>query len=801
MKTKLNILFVEDSADDMELMLLEIEKKNIKAEWKRVENKKDLLSELNNPWDIIISDYVMPGFSGPEVLEIVRGKNELLPIIIVSGTVGEDVAVDTLKLGANDYLMKSNLKRLVPSIERAVAEYKIKLKNVKIEQENKIFAHALRGISDSVTMTDLENNLFFVNNAFLRNYGYREEEVLGKKMDMFRPSKNPTNIDEKILEETLTGGWKDELWNKRKDGTEFQILLSSSVIKNEHGKTVALLGISNDITERKHAELLQSIILNISQAANTDIYLNQLIGIIKVELQKIIDIKNFFVALYDETTDVFTSPYTDDDKDAFIESWAAGKTLSAYVLKNKKPILLSKDEILLLAHNGDIEIIGTVAEMWMGVPLIVKGKPFGVFAIQNYENTEAYNQNDLDVLEFISHQMSISIERKRAEEELVAAKEKAEESDRLKSAFLATMSHELRTPLNAIIGFSDLIKENKSLDQILTFAGIVNRSGRHLLEIVEEIFDVTLLEIGQFNVVKEKHNLSSIMQLVQELSESEREKKRSNIELIYKPDVDDDNLFVFTDKSKLKQILLNLLKNALKFTHKGYIEYGYTRVIEKDTPLLRFYIKDTGIGIAKDKQEFIFNIFRQADETLTRYYGGTGIGLFIVKRFTEILGGRVDLKSEVGKGSEFSVTIPYVEPKKIKKEDSKNTESSDFSVFLDKLILIVEDDYASTELLIALLNEKKIKHIEAHNGEEAVKICSENKAIDFVLMDLKMPVMNGYQACRKIKKIRPELTIIAQSAHALDKEIGEAYKAGCNDFITKPIDQNKLYAILSKVLK
>ena len=785
----------------MELMLLELEKKNIKTERKRVENKKDLLSELNNPWDIIISDYVMPGFSGPEVLEIVRERNELLPIIIVSGTVGEDVAVDTLKLGATDYLMKNNLRRLVPSIERAVAEYKIKLKNVKIEQENKIFAHALRGISDSVTMTDLENNLFFVNNAFLRNYGYREEEVLGKKMDMFRPSKNPTNIDEKILEETLTGGWKDELWNKRKDGTEFQILLSSSVIKNEHGKTVALLGISNDITERKHAELLQSIILNISQAANTDIYLNQLIGIIKVELQKIIDIKNFFVALYDETTDVFTSPYTDDDKDAFIESWAAGKTLSAYVLKNKKPILLSKDEILLLAHNGDIEIIGTVAEMWMGVPLIVKGKPFGVFAIQNYENTEAYNQNDLDVLEFISHQMSISIERKRAEEELVAAKEKAEESDRLKSAFLATMSHELRTPLNAIIGFSDLIKENKSLDQILTFAGIVNRSGRHLLEIVEEIFDVTLLEIGQFNVVKEKHNLSSIMQLVQELSESEREKKRSNIELIYKPDVDDDNLFVFTDKSKLKQILLNLLKNALKFTHKGYIEYGYTRVIEKDTPLLRFYIKDTGIGIAKDKQEFIFNIFRQADETLTRYYGGTGIGLFIVKRFTEILGGRVDLKSEVGKGSEFSVTIPYVEPKKIKKEDSKNTESSDFSVFLDKLILIVEDDYASTELLIALLNEKKIKHIEAHNGEEAVKICSENKAIDFVLMDLKMPVMNGYQACRKIKKIRPELTIIAQSAHALDKEIGEAYKAGCNDFITKPIDQNKLYAILSKVLK
>ncbi len=636
--------------------------------------------------------------------------------------------------------------------------------------------------------------------SFLKTYGYEEKEISGKNMNKFDSSRNSPGLKKHILEETLKGGWQGELWNKRRNGSEFQISLSTSIIKDNEENLLALVGVSNDITERKRAELLQKIIYNISQAANTAKGLDELIEIIKDQLQLIIDVKNFYVAFYNEDDNTFSSPYMLDEKDKFV-TWDAGKTFTNYVYRSQKPALLTKNDAKRLEKLREVEFVGTLPEVWLGVPLKVKGETYGVFAVQNYENKDAYTEKDLEVLEFVSHQMSISIERKKAESELKIAFEKAMESDRLKSAFLATMSHELRMPLNAVIGFSDLIKGKLTMDKVMNFAGIINSSGRHLLEIVEEIFDVTLLEVGEVNIVKEKYSLAPIMQNIKELIQAEQTKIDSKLELIYKPSKDENEILIYTDKSKFKQILTNLLKNALKFTHEGFIEYGFEKIEENGTPFLRFYVKDTGIGIAKDKQDIVFNIFRQVDETFTRYYGGTGIGLFVVKRFTDILGGKVDLESEEGKGSTFYVTLPYIESEKSNEDKKQETKIENTSTFSGRTILIAEDDEVSIELLIEILKELKTNYITAKNGNEAVKYCSENPNIDLVLMDIKMPDMSGYEATKLIKKERPELNIIVQTALAVTGDREKALKAGCDNYITKPIQKDELIGIIQELFK
>jgi PAS domain S-box-containing protein len=682
--------------------------------------------------------------------------------------------------------------KLADSANRMISE------RIKAEEDLNIMAHAFKSISDCVSITDLENKILFVNDSFLKTYGYDYEEIVGKKIDLFGSPKNPEGLHDQILKETFKGGWTGELWNTRRNGSEFQITLSSSSIKNNLGCVTALVGVSKDITEQKRADLLQKIIYNISQATNTTKGLDELIDFIKKQLELIIDIKNFYVAFYNEKDDTFTSPFMLDEKDSF-DTWPAGKSFAAYVYRNNKSILLTIDDIKKLVKSGEVELVGTVPEVWLGVPLIVKGKTYGIFAIQNYQNKETYNKRDLKMLEFVSHQMGISIERKKVETELKTAYEKAMESDRLKSAFLATMTHELRTPLNAVIGFSELINKEIELDRILKFAGIINRSGHYLLEIVEGIFDATLMEAGQVNIIKRTYSLSSIMQSVQELAQAEQIKHDSSIQVNYKP-TDDDEMFIHTDKSKLKQILINLIKNAIKFTNEGYVEYSYEKIIENGISQLRFYVKDTGIGIAKDKQKIIFDIFRQADDSLTRDYGGTGIGLYVVKRFTEILGGRVELESEKGKGSIFYISIPMNELAKTDSKFNQENKQKSAGSYSDKTILIVEDDNISTKLLAEILRDKKINYLIAQDGNEAVKICSENCDIDLVLMDIKMPDMDGYEATKLIKKNRPELIVVAQTAHAVSDDKEKALKAGCDDYITKPIIQKDLIRIIEKAL-
>jgi PAS domain S-box-containing protein len=499
-------------------------------------------------------------------------------------------------------------------------------------------SRALESIGECVSITNHNNKIIFVNNAFCNTYGYSEEEIIGKDISILRSAEYKEFPAEKILSDTISGGWTGELTNVRKDGSEFPIELSTSHIKDKTGNPIALIGIAVDITERR-----------------------------------------------------------------------------------------------------------------------------------------------------------------KVQQELIYAKEKAEESDRLKSAFLANMSHELRTPLNAIIGFSGLMIDSGPDENTLSYSQIILKSGQHLLSLVEDIFDITMIETGHLKINYEKADILSLMKEVRDIMNGERiRENKTGIRINLNLDGIEDQKYLVTDVRKLKQILMNLLKNALKFTDAGSIEFGYTKVDKAERSMFRFYVRDTGIGIDKKYHNAIFNIFRQIDDTHTRKFGGMGIGLSIAKKTVELLGGDIWVESEFSAGSVFYFTIPVLQYKE--EQDLKKGISSKIMVkdYPGKTILIAEDEQSNFDFLKILLTRMNIRVLWARNGQEAVSFCESDSSIDLVLMDVKMPLLNGYAATKLIKLKRPELPVIAQTAYAMITDKQEADEAGCNGYLSKPIKINQITEMLER---
>jgi PAS domain S-box-containing protein len=512
---------------------------------------------------------------------------------------------------------------------------------MKLAQERMLtLSRALESIGECVSITDYQNNIIFVNSAFCKTYGYREDELIGKNIKILRSHNDIISITDRVLGSTIDGGWTGELINIKKDGTEFPIELSTSNIKDEKGNPIALIGIAVDITERK-----------------------------------------------------------------------------------------------------------------------------------------------------------------KAQKELINAKEKAEESDRLKSAFLANMSHELRTPLNAIIGFSGLITESGPDQNTISYSEIISKSGLHLLSLVEDIFDTSMIEIGQIKTNFEKTEIASLMEDVKDIIHGEQiRENKTGVGLILDINGSEKEKYLVTDNRKLKQILMNLLRNALKFTDSGFIEFGFKEIADTEKNYFQFYVKDTGIGIDKKNHEIIFNLFRQIDDTNTRRFGGMGLGLSIVKKTVEILGGKIWVESEPGKGSIFFFTLP-VRPDK--NEDNNNIADKGSKMGKDysgRTVLVAEDEQSNFDFLKILLTRLNIKVLWAKDGQEAVDMCETDPSINLVFMDIKMPRLNGYEATRIIKIKRPDLPVIAQTAYAMTTDQMEAEKAGCNGYLSKPIKISQINQILETYL-
>ncbi|MBN1338171.1 MAG: PAS domain S-box protein [Bacteroidales bacterium] len=389
---------------------------------------------------------------------------------------------------------------------------------------------------------------------------------------------------------------------------------------------------------------------------------------------------------------------------------------------------------------------------------------------------------------------------KKVEVDLQAAKERAEESDRLKTAFLANMSHEIRTPMNAIVGFSELLNDPSLMaEHRKEYVALINENSKILLNLIEDIIDVAKIEAGQIRIVHSSCQVNRIIDELKDLFENEILRlKRKSLEIKVFKGNGNEGFSIISDPFRLRQILNNLLSNAVKFTSSGFIEYGYT-IGRENT--IHFFVRDTGIGLQKEKTDIIFERFRQAEESSTRGYGGTGLGLTITKKLVELLGGKIWVESEPGKGSVFHFILPFILADAVESrvERSVKTESPDWE---GKTFLVAEDEQSNYELVKAILSKTRAKILYAKNGEEAVKLFRKHdESIDLVLMDIRMPEMNGFEAARIIKGIRKPVPVISLTAYAMAEDREKSILAGFDDYISKPIKPSDLINIIRKHIK
>ncbi len=382
--------------------------------------------------------------------------------------------------------------------------------------------------------------------------------------------------------------------------------------------------------------------------------------------------------------------------------------------------------------------------------------------------------------------------------ELHEAKLKAEESDRLKSSFLSNMSHEIRTPMNSIIGFTEMLKRpNITKLKEERYIDIIQSKGKQLLQLINDIIDVSRIEANELKIDPENVNLDELLEELKTtyIEVLKNEDKDNLVNLILEKPLLNEECVIYADGYRLRQVFTNLLSNAVKFTERGSVTFGYRFYNGKK---IEIFVKDTGKGIPRDMQEIIFKRFRQIYDVDNQSGEGTGLGLHIVKNLVSLMGAELELNSKINRGSEFNIKLP-VEPgsRDDREEEETILVKEDWG---QKTILVAEDDPDNYLLLEEIFEPFKVKLLWAKNGIDAVEMFKNNKQIDLVLLDIKMPGKNGFEVAKELKSMRPDVPVIAQTAYAMREDAAKIEQAGCDDVIIKPIDSNVVIGVVKKHL-
>ena len=880
------ILLAEDVPTDAELVKREIRKVLPESSYRIVETREDFSDALKifAP-DLIVSDYRMPTFDGMEALEIAIENVPETPVIIVTGSINEETAVNCLKAGAVDYVLKESLKRLGQAVLNALEQKEIKQKKREAEKSLKESEERFRRLAenaqDLIYRIELlpERKFSYVSPAALQITGFTPEEHysdpdLGLKL---------VHPDDRHILEKMSNE-EDEIrkpqifrWIK-KDGTLIWTEQRNIPIYNEWGELVAIEGIARDITDYKEAmEALRESEKEYRRLING---MNETIWIVDME-GKLLDVNKAAVktlgysrpelkesgiglvdkylkaeevmqlvgSMKEDKIQIFETEHTTKDGRVFpVEISSSlikyrGENVILSVARDISDRRKIEDELKLVNRSveqspvsivvtnneGDIEYVNSAFSRTTGyLPEEVKGKnprilksgkqPEWVYKnlwgtilagkewkgelMNKKKNGELYwadvsispvLNTKGEITHFVSAREDIT-EKKKMIEDLVAAKEKAEESDRLKSAFLANMSHEIRTPMNGILGFANLLKEPKlTVEEKENFVNIIENSGQRMLATINDLIDISKIESGMIEVEYSKVNIHEEMLLLFSFFEPEAFKR--GLKFFYRYENTDTDTIIFSDKLKLNAILTNLIKNALKYTLDGSVEFGFR--LENDTVL--FFVSDTGIGIDKNRQDAVFERFVQADNSISRGFEGSGLGLSISKAYVEMLKGRIWVESEKGKGSDFYFVLPCsvngsgkLQNEMVSKKENKPDTLSDLT------ILAAEDDEVG-RLYLATIFEKKCKKIMfVSNGLDAVDTFRKNQDINLILMDIRMPLMDGYTATKKIREIDKNVVVVAQTAYAMAGDREKALAAGCHDYITKPLNRKLLMELIGK---
>ena len=601
-------------------------------------------------------------------------------------------------------------------------------------------------ISEFLWVLDTQGNIITVNNTVIDRLGYSEEELIGNSVLMVHPPALRNEAGE-IVKDMLLGK-RDSCPIPIMDKLDNAIPVETYIEQGKWNGEDALFGVSKDISKLKLSEEKFLKAFHINPAIS---------GITELETGKYIEVNQAFLDILgykkDEVIGKISSDLVKMDKE-FSEK-ARTELLRHGSLRNKETIIYTKKrEPKNVLFSAEI--------------ISIQGKKYN-FAIA------------LDITRM-----------KKTEKELIKAKVKAEESDRLKSAFLSNMSHEIRTPMNGILGFTQLLKESKySGSEKEHFISIIEKSGNRMLDTINDIIDISKIEAGQIEVVNTVISVNKILE--DQYSFFYNETKSKGIDLIYQACLSDKESYILIDESKLVGILTNLIKNAIKYTKNGSVSFGCSLNTKGDIKTIDFYVKDTGIGIPADRMDAIFNRFEQADIEDSQVYEGSGLGLAITKSYVEMLGGKISVYSKEGKGSKFIFSLPYRQNEFTNTLETAYSNNKKFSLLSNLSILIAEDDDIS-KLFFKTILKNKIKTLTfANNGKETINKLKEAPDTDIILMDIKMPEMNGYIATREIRKFNKKVIIIAQTAFGLQGERKKALAAGCDEYISKPIDRDLLF--------
>ena len=586
-------------------------------------------------------------------------------------------------------------------------------------------------------------NIIDANQAAADFYGWSIEEL--RSMNMVDINTTCPEQAQLAIEKSRLSGTHPVIFQHRLADGSFRTVEAYATKINVEGKDV-FYAIIHDITDRVRAEVqLKKMSAAVEQSAAV-IVITDPIGNIE-----------YVNPIFKELTG-----YTAEE------------------VKGKNPRILQSGLMPKSVYEGLWKTI-LAGDIWNG-ELQNKKKNGELF--WEYSIISAIKNSDGVITNFVAVKEDITLQ-KQLQAELVAAKEKAEESDRLKSAFLATITHELRTPMNGILGFSELLMDPElPHEESVEFIDLIHQSGLRLLTLINELIDLARIEAGETMVQQDDTNVNMLLKDLTAFFKLEIHKK--GLRLTCTPGLSDSESIIKTDSAKLTQVLTNLVNNALKFTFTGGIDIGYTM----QNGILEFYVKDSGIGIPVAMQEKIFERFIQVDNPLTRQIEGSGLGLSIAKGYVAMLGGAIRLESVEGEGTTFTFTIPY-----------NQTTSTYLGILAPSLlVLIADDDDITRTLFKKILKDENMTLLYAFNGQEAVDLAERHPEIDMVLMDIKMPLLNGYEAAREIKMLRPNLPIIAQSALTAPEELEKAIQAGCDRFIKKPINKGELLEVIHSTL-